>query len=248
MISLLINSWKRPDNIYKIIETQKDYDLIREIIIFNNNKDVTLSHPHSKVKIVNCNTDFGLRTRWANGLLASEDCLVFQDDDLIAKPEAFSRLWQNFLKDPKRVYCAWGRNLDPQGRYSLKNCYGEVDICLTCLASIPKELIGFLVESERLFFKANSLEYSDINKWGYHGDMNGEDIFLAYASLFTYNNKPMQIDLPVRHLQSSDALHKRSGHREARNNMVNKCEEFFSSNKTSQKDMIDFLQLARNLK
>ena len=33
MISLLINSWKRPDNIYKIIETQKDYDLIREIVL-----------------------------------------------------------------------------------------------------------------------------------------------------------------------------------------------------------------------
>jgi len=248
MISLLINSWKRPDNIYKIIERQKDYPIIGEIIVFNNNKEVSLSYCHDKVKIVNCNTDFGLRTRWANGLLASNDCLVFQDDDLIAKPEAFDSIWNSFCNNPHRVYCAWGRNLDEKGNYSLKNCYGEVDICLTCLASIPKDLVGFLVESERLFFRRNNLSYSKLNKWGYHGNMNGEDIFLVYASLFVYKNKPLQIKLPTRQLPSSDALHKRSGHREARSNMVKKCKEFFFSKDTPQEKMEVFLRTIRSLK
>ena len=249
MISLLINSWKRPENIYQIIEAQKEYGFINEIIIFNNNKDITIDHDHHKVKVVNSNVDFGLRTRWANGLLASNDCLVFQDDDLIAEPEAFQKMWRAFLDEPRRVYCAWGRNLNSDRTYNMKNAHGIVDICLTCLACVPKELIGFLVESERLFFKHNDLDYSSINKWGYHGDMNGEDIFLSYASSFFFGNRPRQMNLPVRHLQSNEALHRRAGHRKARNNMVENCIDFFFPEKaqTPQERMNLFLKRLKSL-
>ena len=40
IISVLINGWKRPENVLRILNKQKDYELVNEIIVFNNNPDI----------------------------------------------------------------------------------------------------------------------------------------------------------------------------------------------------------------
>tara|TARA_Y100000310_G_scaffold194723_1_gene194724 strand:+ start:491 stop:1216 length:726 start_codon:yes stop_codon:yes gene_type:complete len=233
MISLLINSWKRPDNIRSIIEAQKDYDLIGEILIFNNNPEINIEYSHHKIKIINSNIDFGLRTRWVNGVLAENDCLVFQDDDLIAKENAFEKMWSHFNDDPERIYCAWGRNASAEGLYSMKNCYGEVEIALTCLACVSKKAVPFVISAERMFFEHNGLD------WVY---TNGEDIFLSYCVSNLYNKPALQIDLPVHHLPAPHSLHKKSSHKKERTIMVLKCREFFNKNpRLYQEKMSEYL-------
>ena len=219
MISLLINSWKRPDNIRRIIDIQKRYDLIGEILIFNNNPEVNIEYSHDKVKIINTNTDFGLRTRWVNGVLAEHDCLVFQDDDLIVRESAFEKLWHLFQNDPERIYCAWGRNPSDDGTYSMRNCHGEVEVALTCLASVPKSAIPFVIAAERVFFTQHELD------WVY---TNGEDIFLSYCVQSIYNKPALQVSLPVVRLPAPHSLHKKRNHRRERTDMVRRCRKFFS--------------------
>ena len=239
MISLLINSWKRPDNIRRIIDSQKDYDLIGEILIFNNNPKVDIKYDHPKIKIINANTDFGLRTRWINGALAENDCLVFQDDDLVAKEQAFEKIWSLFQDDPERIYCAWGRNPNAEGLYNMKSCYGEVEVALTCLACVSKSAIPFVIGSERLFFKQNNLD------WVY---TNGEDIFLSYCVSHLYKKKPLQVDLPVQRLPAPHSLHKKPQHIKERTVMVIRCREFFNNNRGSHQQKMDqYIQSIRGV-
>ena len=78
MISLLINSWRRPNNIIEIVDKESQYSLVDEIIIFNNYKHFDIKHQSNKVRIINSSYDFGLRTRWVNLYLAKMTVLYFK--------------------------------------------------------------------------------------------------------------------------------------------------------------------------
>lgn len=89
--SVVINSWKRPENIRLILDRESEFPEVREIIVFNNNPQIKLSHAHSKVRIINSEHDFGLRTRWIIATLALSEYLVFQDDDILMPPHTHIR-------------------------------------------------------------------------------------------------------------------------------------------------------------
>ena len=104
MISVLINSWKRPENVIKILNKEKDYKVIDEIIVFNNNPEIYFDYEkHDKIKIVNTNRDLGLRTRWTNATLATNECLLYQDDDIIIEEDGFDTFWRFFCRLPSKI-------------------------------------------------------------------------------------------------------------------------------------------------
>jgi len=82
MITLLLLSWKRVENILKIIDKEFDGELISEVIVWNNNPNEELRNRLPEgIRLIQVNEDFGIRTRFAMGLFANNDCILYHDDD-----------------------------------------------------------------------------------------------------------------------------------------------------------------------
>lgn len=217
-ISLLINSWKRPENVMEILDFQSRYDLVGEIIVFNNYKGFALSHDSPKVKIVNTSHDFGLRTRWANMYLARNECVIFQDDDLILEEDGIEKFWKAHNQDSERGYAAWGRNPDEDGVYNMANASGEIEIMLTRACCVNRRILPYLIQSEINFLSQDDFEYT-----------NGEDIFLSYCLTSFYGKLNRRLSIPYEKLSSDHAISKRPGHVQERTKMVRRCKAFFEA-------------------
>jgi len=98
-ISVLILSWRRLENLSKILSSESAYGIVDEIIVFNNYSLSTIAPLNQKTKILNSSYDFGLRSRWALGLLARNRCLVFQDDDILIAESGFHVLYDRWMED-----------------------------------------------------------------------------------------------------------------------------------------------------
>lgn len=223
--SLLINfhSKKRLANLKKILEKQVGYDLLREIIVWNNNPAVKVSFDHPKVKIINSNFDVGLRCRWIMGAMAKEDCLFVQDDDILTSEEILRALHGKFLFNPERLYGIFGRTLNMFNKYELTDVYGNVDFVLTRLACFSKKLIPYILEFE---------DNTDRKFDGYPVD----DITLSAVSRILYNKKPYSVDLTdftYENLKDHNkGLHSQSGFNDKRTEYIAYVRQYFLSEPT----------------
>jgi hypothetical protein len=217
-ISLLINSWRRPENVMEILDTQSQYDLVGEIIVFNNYKKFSLRHDSPKAKIINSAHDFGLRTRWANMYLARNECVIFQDDDLILEEDGIEKFYKSHNQDSGRGYSAWGRNPDDDGNYNMGDARGEIEIMLTRACCVNRRILPYLIQSEIKFLSQKDFEY-----------VNGEDIFLSYCLTSFYGKLNRRLSIPYKKLSSDHAISDRSGHSQQRTKMVRRCKAFFEA-------------------
>jgi hypothetical protein len=219
MISLLINTIRRHDNLLTLLNTQLEYRVIDEVIVMNNGLNTNIID-HPKLKIVNPSWDIGLRSRWILGALAKNNCLVVQDDDLIVSEDVVNTLYGHFLLDNDKTYGVYGRRLDPLGRYVTQQFYsGYVDIVLTRIACLNKRLIPFLLEAEQHILPSR---YPTAQEWP------GDDILLSYVSTSIYNKQPFAIPIAERNmveLPSEDGLHKEPGFIDKRQAIINLCRE-----------------------
>ena len=225
MISVLINGWKRPENVLRILNKQKDYELVDEIIVFNNNPDVYFDYiKNEKVKIINTNLDLGLRTRWANAVLATNECLVYQDDDVIIEEEGFDTFWRFFKSDPERIYCASGRVPDADGGYNYINAKGAVEVVITSAACVPRSLIPYVLSCEFDFYSKYEIKTMTNN---FH-----EDIFISYCAMSVFGQRNLQIPIKLKRLPDKHAIHRRPTHRSERTEMVRRCRKYFTPMRT----------------
>lgn len=217
-VSLLILNWKRSENLKLILDKECNYGCIDEVLVFNNNKEVVFSHAHAKVKVLNASFDFGLRTRWILGALAKNDCLVFQDDDIILAEEAFSQFVDALEHEPNRAYSLHGRNLGINQGYTQEPAVGEVAIVLTRATCIHKKQIPLILECERRYMA----EHDGLP------DRNGEDIFLSYCLASCYGKKHLIMPARHRNLPSPYAISSEANHLLQRSQLIKKLLEFFS--------------------
>ena len=70
---ILLN-WKRTANVLHILAGWQSGGIVREAIVWNNNRRVTLTHDWAKV--VTSAEDLGLYTRFAAACLARTDCIA----------------------------------------------------------------------------------------------------------------------------------------------------------------------------
>jgi len=218
MISLLINTFDRYENLEKILDIQSKYDIIDEILVFNNGKQEK-EYSSSKVKVIRASYDVGLRSRWILGALAKNNCLFVQDDDLIVPESVFKMIFGHFLFDPNRVYGIFGRQIDFDHSYDLnKLVYGEADLALTRLACFPKMLIPYILESEDRILPCR---YPKPAEFPY------DDILLSFTCLSAFNKKPFivkNID-SVSNLDTDNQLHKNMDFMTNRFDIIKKCKE-----------------------
>lgn len=217
--SLLILSWKRPENLTRIVSLQQTYNRLGEILIFNNNNSGSLGFSDPKVKVLNASCDFGLRTRWILAALATNDCLIFQDDDILLSEEAVEAFVGAISLDSTRIYSLHGRNPSPDGKYNTEEAEGEVEIVLTRAAAIHKRVVPLIFQSEQEFREAGLVIPAN----------NGEDIFLSYCISSHFGKKHLTLKLPFTDLPSPYALSSRPGHFVERTKVVRQCKKFFLS-------------------
>src|SRR5438093_1447964 len=65
--TVILLNWQRPSNVRTILDVYTRYRRIAEIIVWNNNPDLTFTHSDPKVRSVNSG-ELGLSTRWAAAL------------------------------------------------------------------------------------------------------------------------------------------------------------------------------------
>lgn len=225
MITLIMLSWDRIDNVCDLVKEYKKYDRINEIIIFNNNNchDLKpfLDFTNKKVKLIQSTADMGLYTRFAAASLTSNACILFTDDDILLPEATIEELYSKWTSDRQRCFGTYGRSVD--GGYSVKDTYGPVKVILTrCLMTNKGNCINALKLTPKFSHLAS------IPKG------NGEDIILSYTAILSSGKLNLSYRLPTVDLPghkynadgTSSSIHKRwPDHYKHRQKVVNICEQ-----------------------
>jgi hypothetical protein len=221
--SLLILSWMRPDNLREILTVESKYPLISEIIVFNNNPNMQIPAPNSKVRVLNSSHDFGLRCRWIMGALARNQYLVFQDDDILLPETVLHEFVTRLEGDPRRGYSLHGRNPEGNDEYNFKDVYGEVEIILTRAACIHKSAIFQLLDCEQRFFDG---QFPDARSFP------GDDIFMSYCLWAIFQKRNIAMHLDYWDLPSPFSLSADPNYRNVRTQIMRRCRAFFKASKS----------------
>src|SRR5512139_162923 len=139
-ITALLLSYKRQQNLREILQSLQATKLVSEVIVWNNNPDLRLKGG-AAVKVINSTHNFKAYARYAAAFLAANDLILFQDDDLVLRPDDVAALHRELTDDPGRIYGVEGRNLT-DGNYAPEMVFGEVDIVLGRLMLFSKQLLA----------------------------------------------------------------------------------------------------------
>lgn len=123
----ILLSWKRVENLARIVEQLKKSNRIGEIFVWNNNPDLTLDLPVDAV--INSPRNFSCLARYCLVPLAANDVVWFQDDDVLVTPAQLETVFMHYERDPSRIYGCRGRNV-VNGQYTWATIYGDCDIIL----------------------------------------------------------------------------------------------------------------------
>jgi hypothetical protein len=137
-ISAVLLSWRRPGNIERIVHTLQKSRLIKEVLVWNNNPEITLTG--IAATLINSSHNFFPFARYCLVPLARHPLIWFQDDDLLISPEQLESIFSAYERAPQRIYGCRGRNL-VEGRYSTRLVHGECDIILGQTMLFHKQLL-----------------------------------------------------------------------------------------------------------
>lgn len=107
-VSACLLSWKRANNMQLIVNSLHDYSFIDEILVWNNNCDISLSLKGEKVRIINSSENQLCYGRFLCINQAKNNIIYVQDDDMLVKN--FPELYRNFKNYPSCITHALGPN------------------------------------------------------------------------------------------------------------------------------------------
>lgn len=124
-VTACLLSWQRANNMQLIVDSLHQHSFIDEILIWNNNHDITLSLKGDKVRIINSRENELCYGRFLCIQQAKNNIIYVQDDDMLVKnvPE----LYKNFLSYPHCITHALGPN---HLRQHHRDNYGEAQMAL----------------------------------------------------------------------------------------------------------------------
>ena len=137
-ISAVLLSWRRPKNLQSIVRSLWQNPLVKEVLIWNNNPEITLKG--DQAIIINSAHNFFPFARYCLVPLTKHPLVWFQDDDLLISPQQLDAIVSAYSMAPHRIYGCRGRNL-VQGRYGPAIIYGECDIILGQSMLFHKQLL-----------------------------------------------------------------------------------------------------------
>lgn len=208
-LTLIMPSWKRPDQVARILGHQRQYSLIERVICWNNNPEVHFQL--DGVECINCDRDQSLYTRFAAAALASTDAVLLQDDDLLVPEETIRTLYNHWRHEPGVIHGTQGRTV-ADGIYRPIDRFGAVDLVLTRCLVMHRDLC------------LEALRY-----WPFFRDLpgDGEDIVLSAAARARTGRPHWAYPLPYQNLAEPHAISRRAGHLAHRTQFVKRCLEVF---------------------
>jgi hypothetical protein len=219
-------AWTRSENVNQIIDRYSTYDVVGEIIIWNNNEKMFVSDLGiDKVKVLNCSVDFGLDSRFIGSLLAKNRCVIVHDDDLLLSEQNIKNLVGNFEADHTRIYTYEGR-IQVDGKYTCSLPGRVADV------SEPTEAPIALTRST-CFDRLYAAEYAKISEAIFYDvdlNLNGEDIVFSRMVSHLSGKMPLVLPIPDKkgyvELPSAfeDRISCRPNHLQRRTDLVKRCE------------------------
>ncbi|MCL4481034.1 MAG: hypothetical protein M1445_00170 [Bacteroidetes bacterium] len=184
MISLVMLSWNRVDNVVNFINYYSSYKLIDEIIVFNNNNKFDLRNiQNNKLILIESSKDMGLYTRFAAAGLANNECIMHCDDDLFIPEDTVNRLYEYWSQSPQLCHGTQGRFVIND--YNMNEVFGEVQIVLTRCMLVSRanclSAFKFALNFEDLYSEPKG---------------NGEDIMLSFISISNSGKLNRSYNLP----------------------------------------------------
>jgi len=212
----VILNWKRPTNVARILSGWQAGGVVSEAIVWNNNPAATFRHQWANV--INAAQDMSLYTRFAAACLASNDCVLIQDDDLELPVESLRSLVDAWQIDSNIIHGVLGRAPKPDGSYA-RNIGGH--------AESPIVLTRVLVAHRRYaskFFQV-APAFADVQQGGKPAG-NGEDIIFSYVAMSESGRLNRVHRLAVRELPAPHSIHGRNwkGHVTHRTRLLRRCE------------------------
>lgn len=234
MISIIILSWDRVDNLIRLLNEYCQYKTITEIIVFNNNSKQDLKSVVASINpeiiLLQTNKDLGMNTRFAAAGLSSNNCILYVDDDILVPESTIIALHSSWYGASDSCHGTHGRNTI--GGYTPIDRFGQVKIVLTrCLMTSKANCL-------RAFQLALHFEHLEAIPKG-----NGEDIILSYSSILTSGALNRTYELPTEDLPGSkneeSSIHKRwAGHFMHRQAVVQLCEKLLKQDRPTFKQKI----------
>ena len=142
-VSAILLSWRRVENLNRIVADLRRWKRVNEIIIWNNNSDRTLSYQDTTV--INAPRNFGSLARYCVVPLAINDTIWFQDDDIFVNEAQFDTVFKAYLTNTNRIYGCRGRNLT-NGVYAMADAFGECDIIVSQTMMFHRSLLHHLFQ------------------------------------------------------------------------------------------------------
>lgn len=216
MLSTVILSWKRPEWVHEIIDSIRHSGFIDEIVVWNNNKDISYSNANARV--VNCQEDFGLFTRFTASTLCKNEAVLFLDDDMLVEVETLLALFQEWRKFPGVLHGVCGRNLTYDKQYKFGDDYGQVPIVLTKCVITTRSICRQVLACQEWF---RDLPGTPVG--------NGEDIIMSYVAMdMSKKQFNMSHKFPWKERGlAGDGIFMLPGHKEHRTKIVRRCLDIF---------------------
>ncbi len=233
MLTAIVLNWKRPENLPRIIAALQRCEIVNEIIVWNNNPGINLKLNRG-VCVINSNRDLGLFTRFAAALLAKNDGIFFQDDDVVLDENRIMQLHKQWEIAPEVCHAAFGRRC-AVGPYNKINAWGDVDVVLTKAVVVHKKVC--------LQAALNTQYFKDLpgRPLG-----NGEDILLSYTAMSMSGkyNRAHNLFLKEERQDPNIAISQREPtHMEHRDRVLKRCQKLFSSPRLPYSDAFNLDQI-----
>ena len=212
-ISLLMLNWKREQNLHKILGWVDASQLITEVLVWNNNPDTHFEYP--KCRIINSNEDFGMRTRFALGLFAENDCVLLYDDDMILAPSAIEGLYEQWKEDPEIMHGLFGRFPNDDGTYGIpvEQQEAEVEMVIGRTMMFHRKYCAgfFTIERDFLCHEGASTKGAS------------EDLLMSYYIMSQTDRLNRVHEYNVIELSHEHSFCDRPGHAPERDYMLHEC-------------------------
>jgi len=172
-----------------LLTTLVQHPCISQILLCHSNPITQFTYQHPKVQNINAiaaNTQHGLSLRfWYCAHASTNEWVIHVDDDMELTLRAIDTLLLEFTNNPHRIVGTYGRSYHywanlPRHGYDTKRLYGNVEVVLTKLLIVQKEVCQAFFEYEDLVKKDLVIPFSK-PLW------NGEDIFLNLVANHLYS-------------------------------------------------------------
>jgi uncharacterized protein (DUF779 family) len=219
-LTACILNFKRHAMVRATVDHLLECPAVDEVIVWNNNPAQEFAHPEAVC--INANRDMGLFTRFASALLAKNEAVLIQDEDMLQPTETVGKLYEAWKHDPAIIHGVDGRTPQADGTYVYGRTPGPCPLVLTRGMVVSRKYA-------EVFFK--DIEPFRIHLPGLTPKDSVEDILINYVVRKRTGRLNYCHNFPFQELSDPDpqAIHLRPGHIAARTRFVRLGEEWLKT-------------------